>query len=292
MGSARVPRAFAMADIAGSSRLWSRYPDRMSVALARHDATAGAAVRDHGGEIFKHTGDGFIASFTDPRSATVGMIAYQHALMTEGDDALVELRSRVGIHFGSAEPRDGDWFGPTINQLARLTDLVAPTHVVLSGAAAERLDGETPACDHLGDFTVRDSPDPVPLYAARIDGAVGPALTVAAGRGLPRFQTELIGRDADIERVLEVLERQRLVTVLGFGGMGKTRLAVEVARPVVRGASGSGLVRRSQRLRRSDGRHLRRASVSARTTVGGGDVGPRDRAASGWEPGAAGGRQL
>jgi predicted ATPase/class 3 adenylate cyclase len=230
MGAPPEPRAFAMADIAGSARLWNRFPDRMSIALARHDARAHAAVGDHGGEIFKHTGDGFLSVFTDAAAATAAMIAYQGSLTAGGDDARIELRSRVGIHFGSAEPRGGDWFGPTINQLARLTDLVAPTHVVMSGAAADRLDGLASACDHLGDFALRDSPDPVSLYAARLDGAIGPALTVAAGRGLPHFRTELVGRDADIELVLELLGRRRLVTVVGFGGMGKTRLAVAVAR--------------------------------------------------------------
>src|SRR4051812_37081332 len=131
MSVAREARAFAMADIAGSSRLWNRHPDLMSVALARHDSCAEQAVQAAGGRLFKHTGDGFIAAFTEVEHALAAMIAYQRSLPLDAADTGIELRSRVGINFGPAEARGADWFGPTINQLARLTDLVAPTHVVL-----------------------------------------------------------------------------------------------------------------------------------------------------------------
>jgi predicted ATPase len=219
-----------MSDIAGSSRLWNRYPDRMSDALAHHDALAAATVTHAGGEIFKHTGDGFLAAFFDVKSAVDGMAAYQRALADDPPAGPVAIRSRVCVHLGAAEHRKGDWFGPALNHLARLTDLVAPTHVVLSEAAANRLDSAATAFDHLGAFSVRDVPDPIPLYALVLPDSVGPALTIAAGQGLPQFKTALFGRDAEIDAVLDLLGRERLVSVLGFGGMGKTRLAVEVAR--------------------------------------------------------------
>src|SRR5436305_3535059 len=116
-----------MADIAGSSRLWNRYPERMSDALAHHDALAAAAVSDAGGDMFKHTGDGFLAAFADVESAVGAMTAYQRALVDDAPPGPVVIRSRVCVHFGTAEYRRGDWFGPTLNHLARLTDLVAPT---------------------------------------------------------------------------------------------------------------------------------------------------------------------
>ena len=219
-----------MADIAGSSRLWNRYPERMSDALARHDALAAVAVRDAGGEIFKHTGDGFLAAFDDVEGALDAMEVYQRELGDTARTGPVEIRSRVCVHFGAAEERGGDWFGPTLNELARLTDLVAPTHVVLSEAAADRPAAAARTFDHLGTFSIRDVADPIPLYALPLADAVGPALTIAAGQGLPQYKTTFVGREADIKALLALLERERLVTVLGFGGMGKTRLAVEAAR--------------------------------------------------------------
>jgi predicted ATPase/class 3 adenylate cyclase len=225
-----VERAFVMADIAGSSRLWNRYPERMSAALASHDALAAAAVRGAGGEIFKHTGDGFLAAFDGVESAVDAMVTYQRALADRAGAGPIEIRSRACVHFGAAEQRGGDWFGPTLNHLARLTDLVAPTHLVLSESAVKRLDTAARTINHLGAFSVRDVPDSIPLYAVHLPHAVGPALTIAAGQGLPQFKTGLVGRDGDVAALLQLLGRERLVTVLGFGGMGKTRLAVEVAR--------------------------------------------------------------
>ena len=173
-----------MADIAGSVQLWNRYPELMSEALDRHDRLAAAAVSGSGGEIFKHTGDGFIAAFPDVSAAVAALTGYQQALAEMSREGNVEIRSRVCIHLGPGEQRHNDWFGPTINHLARMTDLVAPTHVVLSERAATGLGDGAERLDHLGVFSVRDVPGPVSLYAAPRREAIGPALTIAAGRGL------------------------------------------------------------------------------------------------------------
>lgn len=223
-----MDQTFAMADLAGSSRLWNRHPEQMAAALARHDDLAQRALEGRG-EIFKHTGDGFIAVFDEPVDAVRAMAAYQQQLSEQHDDGAVALRSRACIHRGAAQPRAGDWFGPAVNHLARITDLVAPTHVVVSDTVAASIDDALLALDPLGAFSVRDIPDPVPLYGVRIPSSVGPALKMAAGQGLPRFHSPLIGREDELAAVVEILGREQLVTILGFGGMGKTRLAVEAA---------------------------------------------------------------
>src|SRR6185295_13411744 len=114
-----------------------------------------------GGEIFKHTGDGFLAVFDDVADALDAMEVYQHRLGDTAPVGPVEIRSRVCVHFGAAEERGGDWFGPTLNELARLTDLVAPTHVVLSEPAAARPGAASRAFDPLGAFSIPDVADPV-----------------------------------------------------------------------------------------------------------------------------------
>jgi predicted ATPase/class 3 adenylate cyclase len=220
-----------MGDIAGSSRLWNRHAELMSEALATHDRLASASIGDAGGTMFKHTGDGFIAAFDDVSAALNAMTSYQTNLASEAWPPSVDVRSRVCIHHGPAEARDGDYFGATINHLARLTDLVEPTHVVLSSSAVGALtDGlAASSLEPLGAYPVKDVPDPVALFSAPLGTAVGPALSRAAGRGLPQFETAFVGRDEDVAKLAALVEGERLLTIVGFGGMGKTRLAVELA---------------------------------------------------------------
>lgn len=221
-----------MADIAGSSRLWNRHPERMSAALARHDAIAEQSVSGHRGTIFKHTGDGFLAVFVDVAGALDAMRDYQLALDAEAWPEPISVRSRVAVHHGDAQERDGDWFGPTINHLARFTDMVEPTHIVASEAALTALGSgfSASALVPLGAFSVRDIPDAIPLHSLPLATSIGPALTVASGQGLPDFETSFVGREESVAQLLDLVERERLVTVLGFGGMGKTRIATEVGR--------------------------------------------------------------
>ena len=224
------PHAFVMADIAGSSRFWNREQTAMSAALARHDEIAADTVGAHDGEIFKHTGDGFLARFGAVDAAMAAMDDYVSAVVGEVWPSPIELRSRVGIHWGEAEARDGDWFGSTINHLARVTDLVEPGHIVLTDPAKQACD-PLPArlLEPLGVFSVRDVPRPLMLHSlpGRVGG--GPALTGAAGRGLPRSPTEVVGREDDIAALVARVTEHRLTTIVGFGGTGKTRLAIEVA---------------------------------------------------------------
>ena len=224
------PQAFVMADIAGSSRFWNREQTAMSAALARHDEIAADTVGAHDGEIFKHTGDGFLARFGSVASAMAAMDDYVTALVGEPWPAPIELRSRVGIHWGEAEPRDGDWFGSTINHLARVTDLVEPSHIVLTDPAKQTCD-PLPArlLEPLGVFAVRDVPGSLMLYALPLGAGYGPALTGAAGKGLPRSPTALLGRDDDVAALVARVKDHSLTTIVGFGGAGKTHLATEVA---------------------------------------------------------------
>jgi len=224
------PRAFVMADIAGSSRFWNREQVAMSVALARHDEISARSVGGHGGELFKHTGDGFLAHFDTVAAAMAAMADYVTALHDESWPEPIEIQSRVGIHWGVAEARDGDWFGSTINHLARVADLVEPGHVVLTDPAKQACEA-LPArlLEPLGMFSVRDVPGSLMLHTLPIEASYGPALTGAAGRGLPRSSTDLIGRGDDTAALLARVSEHPLTTIVGFGGTGKTRLAIEVA---------------------------------------------------------------
>jgi class 3 adenylate cyclase len=124
---------FLFTDIEGSSRLWEQHPDEMRPAMAQHDARLRAAVLEHGGQVVKMRGDGLHAVFASAQGAVAAAVSGQRALQkAEWDEELGRLKVRMGLHTGTAEIRNGDYFGPVVNRAARLR-LFSPQQV------AERL---------------------------------------------------------------------------------------------------------------------------------------------------------
>jgi class 3 adenylate cyclase len=117
---ARGAVTFLFTDIEGSTRLWEYYPQAMRAALARHDALIRAAIEAHSGGVFKTVGDAFYAVFAAAADAAAAALAIQRALQCEPWGETGPLRVRVALHTGTAETRDGDYFGPALNRLARM----------------------------------------------------------------------------------------------------------------------------------------------------------------------------
>jgi predicted ATPase len=200
----------------------------MRKALAAHDEVLRSAIEEHGGWLFKHTGDGVCAAFASPKAAVVAAVAAQREL---------DLPVRMGLATGEAELRDGDYFGTVLNRAARVMAaghggqilLVESTAVLLGGV--DLLD--------LGPRRLRDVPMPVGVFQVRATGlrAEFPplrALDTSPGN-LRRAATSFIGRESEVAEVEAALRAHRLVTLTGVGGVGKTRLATEVAARLVDG---------------------------------------------------------
>ena len=194
----------------------------MRLALAAHDEVLRAAIQAHGGWLFKHTGDGVCAAFASPSCAVDAAVAAQRAL---------ELPVRMGIATGEAEPRGADYFGAVLNRAARVMGaghggqilLVESTAVLLSGI--DLVD--------LGPRRLRDLPAPVGVFQVRAPGLQTDfpplrALDASPGNLRPQL-TSFIGREHEVAEVQAALRTHRLVTLTGVGGVGKTRLATEVA---------------------------------------------------------------
>ncbi|OCB57027.1 cyclase [Mycobacterium vulneris] len=213
---------FLLTDIEGSTRRWEADADAMRTALTRHDEVLRTAVESHGGQVFKHTGDGICAVFTSPSSAVDAALAAQLAL---------ELPVRMGIATGEAERRDADYFGVALNRAARIMAAGHGGQILLDGVTA----GLLSAVDliSLGSKRLRDIAKPVDIHQVRAAGLrtdFPPLNTINARLGNLRVPTtSLIGRELDLAELHAALKVHRLVTLTGVGGVGKTRLALEVA---------------------------------------------------------------
>ncbi len=223
-----VVRAFVFTDIEGSTRAWQADEETMRLRLVAHDRIARDVVDGRSGTIFKHTGDGCIAVFSDGVDAVAAAVEMHGALAETG------LRVRVGAHLGPAVERDGDWFGLTLNRCARIMAAAHGGQTLVSGAMAA--DVEPLAVDlvlhPLGRHLLRDLDEPEDLFQVEPAGswtAFPPPRTVVPIVGLPIERSSFVGRRDDVAHLAERIDAHRLVTVAGVGGTGKTRLAIRAA---------------------------------------------------------------
>jgi predicted ATPase/class 3 adenylate cyclase len=227
---------FLFTDIEGSSRLWEAFPDAMAAALDTHDALLREAIEAHHGYVVKSTGDGLFAAFSTAHSAVVAAIACQVALMEASWEETGPLQVRMGLHTGEAAYESGDYHGPIVNRTARLMSVGHGGQVLVSAPTGalvrERLpDGVELVA--LGEHRLRDLARPEVVYQLVHPGLPRqfPALrTLDSYPGnLPLQASSFIGRQREQNKVAAALAEARVVTLTGVGGVGKTRLALQVA---------------------------------------------------------------
>jgi predicted ATPase/class 3 adenylate cyclase len=230
---------FLFTDLEGSTRLWQEHPEAMKGALARHDELLRSAVAAHDGYVVKTTGDGVHAAFGEPHEAVLAAVDAQRALDAEAWPETGPLRIRMGVHTGPAEVRDGDYYGTAVNRAARLMSVAHGGQIVVS-LTTEALVRDTSAdiaFVDLGEHRLRDLSQAEHVFQVAADGITRefpPLRSVDAFRGnLPSQATSFIGRDSELAELSGVLRAARLVTITGVGGVGKTRLATQLAAEVL-----------------------------------------------------------
>ena len=212
----------------------------MRVALAHHDAMSRAAVESHHGIVVKTTGDGIYAAFDEPVGALEAALQVQNAVADASTTGGIALRVRCGLHAGPVERRDGDFFGSTVNRAARIMGAAHGGQVLLSQAVAVLVRDHLPAhvaLRDLGLVRLRDLASPEHVYQLahpRLRENF-PALRSleAIPNNLPQQVTSFVGRAPELATVKALLDGTRLLTLLGVGGIGKTRLSLQVAADVI-----------------------------------------------------------
>jgi predicted ATPase/class 3 adenylate cyclase/DNA-binding CsgD family transcriptional regulator len=230
--SGRLPAGtvtFLFTDIEGSSSRWERDGGAMRDALAHHDEALRRAIEGRGGSVVKHTGDGVMAVFAEAGAAIAAAV--------EAHQTVEDLPVRIGIHTGSAEPaRGGDYLGLTPTRAARVMSAAHGGQILVSGAtaalAADHLPGEVALVD-LGEHRVRGLERAEHLWQVKHPALRSEFPPLHRGRSaagnLSTPTTAIIGRDAELAAVAALLTRERLVTLTGSGGCGKTTLALHAA---------------------------------------------------------------
>jgi len=212
----------------------------MSVALAGHDALARAAVTGNRGIIVKTTGDGLYAAFADALDAVNATVALQRSLIDPTATNGIALRIRCGLHQGVVEHRDNDYFGSPVNRTARVMSVAHGGQVLLSQAVVDDVNERLPAnvaLRDLGSVRLKDLSTPEHVYQVlhpdlRQDFPALRSLE-ATPNNLPQQLTTFIGRDREVSEAKELLKGTRLLTLLGMGGLGKTRLSLQIAADIM-----------------------------------------------------------
>jgi predicted ATPase/class 3 adenylate cyclase/DNA-binding NarL/FixJ family response regulator len=222
-----------LADVEGSTRLWQAQPELMTAAVARLDTTLSKAVAAHHGvrPVEQGEGDSFVIAFARAADAVACALELQRS-------PLAPIKLRIGVHTGDIQLRDeGNYIGPTINRTARLRDLGHGGQTLLSGATEPLVIDQLPpdvTLIDLGSHPLRDLPRPervIQLCHPDLHNDFPPLRTThrIAGERLPAQLTSFIGRQAEMREIRVAIEGNRIVTLTGAGGAGKTRLAIQVA---------------------------------------------------------------
>jgi predicted ATPase/class 3 adenylate cyclase len=222
-----------LADVEGSTRLWEAQPDAMSAAFERLDRTLALLLRAHDGArpVEQGEGDSFVLAFRRASDAVACAMELQRS-------ELSPIRLRIGVHTGEVQLRnEGNYIGSTINKTARIRDLGHGGQTLLSQATEAMVVDRLPLdawLKDLGNHRLRGVERPeriVQLCQADIRNEFPPLRSTdsVVAYSIPAQLTSFVGRGDQIKEVRQLLAVNRLVTLTGAGGAGKTRLSMQVA---------------------------------------------------------------
>ncbi len=221
---------FLFTDVEDSTRRWDADASATEALVASHNELVRTVVERHDGYVFASMGDGFAAAFVRASDAVAAAVELQESIT--GERASSRLRVRMGVHTGEAVERDDDYFGPTVNRTARIMALAHGGQILLSAATAGLV--QEIETVELGEYQLRGMGRPERLHQVVKAGLERDFPPIRGERGpahnLPAALTSFVGRQVEMEGLMVRVMKGRMVTLVGPGGAGKTRLAIEAGR--------------------------------------------------------------
>ncbi len=242
---------FLFSDIENSTMLSQEFAEQMSEAFLRHNEVLQRVVESHNGFIFKTIGDSFCCAFSDPYEALIAGIEAQQKISTEKWKD-VQIKDRMGIHSGTAEWRSADYMGyVTLARVQRIMSSAYGGQIIISNDTYELIKERFSIAHHeiynegnqivsfrdLGERRLKDLIQPVKLYqiiATGLREEFPPLKTLdARPNNLPVQLTSFIGREEEMKQLKILLKQTPLLTLTGSGGVGKTRIALQIAADLI-----------------------------------------------------------
>jgi len=227
---------FLFSDIEGSTQRWENDRTAMQAAFNRQEEIMRSAMEHHGGYMYKMIGDAFQVAFSSAPAALAAALEAQRGMQAEAWEGLRSVKVRIALHTGETEERGDDYVGPLLNRVARLMTAAHGGQVLLTRTTSELVQENMPAGSwlvDLGTHKLKDLERPEHVFQLAADGLQVdfPALNSldAKPNNLPVQQTSFVGREDELQDVLDLLNKTRLLTLTGPGGVGKTRLALQAA---------------------------------------------------------------
>lgn len=234
---------FLLTDVEGSTKLWEGHPEEMKVAMARHHTIAQELSEIHSGFRPRDQGEGdsLVLVFAGAVDAVKCALRFQLALHKEPWPEHTPLRVRMALHTGEAELADAtNYAGTTIIRCARLRAIAHGGQILLSQATRDLVQDRLPSgasLKEMGSHVLKDLSRPEQVYQLSHPDLPGqfPALRSlsALPHNLPIQLTSFIGREEEMSRIRQLVSQNRIVTLTGAGGAGKTRLALQVAADLI-----------------------------------------------------------
>lgn len=231
-----ITATFLMSDVESSTRLWESQPQQMRQATELLDSLIEAASRQFNGTVVKERGEGdsHFVVFSNASDAVGAAVAIQDSIGSSSWPTDPGLKLRIAVHTGEVHRREGDFYGPTVNRCARIRAVASAGQVLVSGPAAALCKASLPEgarLSDLGNHRLRDLLEPIRVFqlSTGVGGSFPPLRSLRSDHtNLPMQLTSFVGREAQISDLAGLLDTKRILTLVGPGGSGKTRLALQV----------------------------------------------------------------